>query len=227
MASRLDVVIIEDNYALRDATVVVVRAAGHDCTGYFCAEEMDQTMPLGRADIFIVDVNLPGEDGFLLADRLRRGYPGAGIIMFTARSAVVDRVKGYAIGADIYMTKPVEPAELCAAIAALGRRAKPAGPDLLTVNLDTRLLTGPSGEITLTGSEVVLLSHFVSAPSRFLEHWQVMSHMFREEEFNRASLDARISYLRKKLVSAGAQSPAIQVVRKQGYRLLPAIVVAA
>jgi DNA-binding response OmpR family regulator len=227
VASRLDVVIIEDNDALRDATVAVVQAAGHDCTGYFCAEDMDQTRPLGRADVYVVDLNLPGEDGFQIVERLRRGHPRAGIIMFTARTAIADRVKGYGIGADVYMTKPVEPSELCAAISALGRRVKPLATEPLSINLDSRLLVGSGGQIAVTASEALLLSHFASAPSRFLEHWQVMSHMFREEDFNRASLDVRMSYLRKKLISVGATPPAIQVVHRQGYRLLPSIIVVA
>ena len=223
MATRLDVVVIEDNDLLRSATVEMIRAAGHDCVGYMCAEDMDQTMLLSRADIYVVDINLPGEDGFLLAERLRQGQPDAGIILFTARTATADRVKGYGMGADIYLLKPAEPAELRAAIEALGRRARPAEIGNLRFCLDTCLLSGPGGEVRLTPSESILLSHFASAPSRFLEHWQVMSHLFREEEFNRASLDARMSYLRKKLVQSGAQPPAIQVVRKQGYRLLPQI----
>lgn len=225
MAPRLDVVVIEDNDFLRHATVEMIQAAGHDCVGYFCAEEMDQTMPLSRADIYVVDVNLPGEDGFQLAERLRQGHPDAGIILFTARTATADRVKGYGMGADIYMIKPVEPAELRAAIEALGRRARRAVMGELRLSVDTCLLTGPKGEIKLTPSEAILLSHFASAPSRFLEHWQVMSHLFRQEEFNRSSLDARMSYLRRKLVDAGSEPPAIQAVRKQGYRLLPSIAV--
>jgi DNA-binding response OmpR family regulator len=227
LASRLDVVVIEDNDFLRCATVEMIQAAGHDCAGYFCAEDMDQTMPMCRADIFVVDINLPGEDGLRLAERLRRGHPHAGIILFTARTTTADRVKGYGMGADIYMVKPVEPAELCAAIEALGRRSRPAAIANLRFCVDTRLLVGPMGEVKLTASEAILLSHFACAPSRFLEHWQVMSHLFRQEEFNRASLDARMSYLRKKLVEAGAEPPAIQVVRKQGYRLLPSIALSA
>ena len=87
-------------------------------------------------------------------------------------------------------------------------------------------MLGSQAEVKLTASEANLLSHFASAPSRFLEHWQVMTCLFGEEDFNRASLDARMSYLRKKLVQAGAEPPAIQVVRKQGYRLLPPIAIA-
>lgn len=202
----------------------MIKAAGHDCVGFFCAEEMDQTMLLSRADIYVVDINLPGEDGFHVAERLRRGHPEAGIILFTARTAVADRVMGYGMGADIYLMKPVEPAELRAAIDALGRRARRT-EGVLQVCPDSRLLLGPKGEVKLTATEAILLSHFTTAPSRFLEHWQVMSHLFREDDFNRASLDARMSYLRKKLVQAGAAPPALQVVRKQGYRLLSPIAV--
>lgn len=219
MASRLDVVVIEDNDFLRTATVDMIKAAGHDCVGFFCAEDMDQTMLLSHADIYVVDINLPGEDGFRVVERLRRGHPEAGIILFTARTAVADRVRGYGMGADIYLMKPVEPAELRAAIEALGRRARRV-EEALQVSLDDRLLIGGKAEVKLTATEAILLSHFATAPSRFLEHWQVMSHLFRDDEFNRSSLDARMSYLRKKLVQAGADPPAIQVVRKQGYRLL-------
>lgn len=224
MATQLEIIVLEDNDVLRRATVEMIKMAGHACTGFFCAEDMDQSMLLSRADIYVVDINLPGEDGFEVAARLRRGQPDAGIILFTARTALADRVKGYGKGADIYLMKPVEPTELVAAIEALGRRARRA-QNVLRLSLDSRLLSGPQAEVKLTASEANLLSHFASAPSRFLEHWQVMSHLFREEDFNRSSLDARMSYLRKKLVQAGAEPPALQVVRKQGYRLLSPIAI--
>lgn len=224
MVTQLEIVVIEDNDVLRGATVEMIKTAGHACTGFFCAEDMDQSMLLSRADIYVVDINLPGEDGLQVAERLRRGQPYVGIILFTARTALADRVKGYGKGADIYLMKPVEPTELIAAIEALGRRARRA-QNALRLCLDSRLLSGPQAELKLTASEANLLSHFASAPSRFLEHWQVMSHLFRDEDFNRSSLDARMSYLRKKLVQSGADPPAIQVVRKKGYRLLSPIAV--
>ena len=168
MASNLNVVVIEDDDFLRNSTVYLLNSKGHIASGYFCAEDMDQNVKYSAAEIYVIDINLPGENGFQIAERLKKGQPNAGIIMFTARTATADRVKGYKQGADIYLLKPVDPAEFLAAVEALGRRIRPDDDDVLTLQVQTQLIQGPLDARRLTASEAMLLSHFVSAPNHFL-----------------------------------------------------------
>jgi DNA-binding response OmpR family regulator len=89
---------------------------GHHVFGLSCAEELEDAVKGGATDVFILDLNLPGEDGISLAKRIRQAYPLVGIIMLTARSQAKEKVQGYESGADLYMTKPVDFEELCAAL---------------------------------------------------------------------------------------------------------------
>ena len=122
MVASLNVIVIEDDDFLRDSIVELLNTQGHVVRGYFCADEMDQTVKYSAADLYVIDVNLPGENGFQLAARLRNGQPNAGIIMFTARTAIADRINGYKHGADVYLPKPVDPTEFLSVVEALGRR---------------------------------------------------------------------------------------------------------
>ncbi len=89
-----------------------------------CAEEFDD-LPLRRPpELFVVDLNLPGEDCLVLAARLRRTCPAAGIVITTARSRLDDRVRGYEQVADVYLPKPEDPQELLAVLRSLGQRRR-------------------------------------------------------------------------------------------------------
>jgi DNA-binding response OmpR family regulator len=112
MTRSLHVVLVEDNDALRLATSVILVQAGFEVSGVACAEDVDD-LPTARVpDLYVIDVNLPGEDGFSLAARLRRARPWVGIVITTARIRVDDRVHGYEQGVDVYLPKPVNPPEL-------------------------------------------------------------------------------------------------------------------
>ncbi|MFW2454814.1 response regulator transcription factor [Methyloversatilis discipulorum] len=124
----LNLLIVEDNDDLRDSLADALGTRGHHVVALDCAEAVPEQAELTRLDLAIVDLNLPGEDGLALAQRLREAQPGLGIIMLTARAQSSDKVAGYEHGADIYLTKPVSLQELAGAVQALGRRLKPAGP---------------------------------------------------------------------------------------------------
>ncbi|MFA7243641.1 MAG: response regulator transcription factor, partial [Sulfuricellaceae bacterium] len=113
-----------------------------------------------RADILLLDLNLPGEDGISLARRIREVLPEVGIIMVTARRQARDKIEGYGSGADIYLTKPTSVEELDAAIQALSRRVRPA-PALVTgrlrLNPATLQLSGPRSTIDVSDQECSLL----------------------------------------------------------------------
>ena len=222
--ASLHILVVEDNDSLREATVDFLNEHGHQASGVVCAEDLDDTPTRDVPDLYLIDVNLPGEDGFHLADRLRRSQPMAGIVLMTARSQLHDRVEGYASGADNYLIKPVEQIELLACIQNLARRLKPAlsdpTQDGLELNCQTLSLHGPKGKTTLTHAESKLLASLIRAAGQKLERWQAMQLIDPEDKgLVTANLEMRISALRRKLAHCGAPGEATLTLRGFGYAL--------
>jgi len=219
----LHILVVEDNDSLRDATVDFLNAQGHQATGVVCAEDVDDTPTRGVPDLYLIDVNLPGEDGFSLAERIRQSQPMAGIVVMTARGQLNDRLEGYASGADNYLIKPVEQSEMLVCIHNLARRLKPAEPlsaGELQLNSQTLCLSGPQGKVSVTHGEQMLLAAFIRAAGQKLERWQAMQLVDPTDKgLVAANLEMRISALRKKLSTCGAPDDAIRTLRGFGYAL--------
>lgn len=132
----MNIIIVEDHDALREVTVSALQEMGHKVRGVACAEALNEKLRLCIPHILILDLNLPGEDGISLANRVRQIHPEIGIIMVTARKELNDRIAGYESGADIYLTKPTSLEELAVAIQALSRRITTWAGDSLQVTLD-------------------------------------------------------------------------------------------
>lgn len=221
MATRLSILVVEDHDLLREATVAALNSAGHTATGVVCAEDVSDASSIQPPELFVIDLNLPGEDGISLAKRIRQTHPRAGIIMVTARTEIKDRITGYESGADIYLPKPVEPEELLAAVEALGHRIRPVASECkLSLNLKSLVLSGPAGEVAVSQSEANLLSAFCRAGGEQLERFQVATNLsLKGEVLNATSLEVRLSRLRKKLNLVGAKEPTIRAIRGHGYKL--------
>ncbi len=221
--SSLHIVVVEDNDGLREATVDFLTSHGHLVSGMVCAEDLDDTPTRDLPDLYLIDVNLPGENGFALAARIRRSQPRAGIVLMTARNQLQDRLEGYGRGADNYLIKPVEQAELLACINSLAPRLKfPAGPQAMEFGLDSQTLqlSGPQGTSALTHAEAVMLTAFARAAGRKLERWQAMQLVDTQDKgLLPANMEMRISSLRKKLKVCGAPDDAIRTIRGVGYQL--------
>ena len=221
----LHILIVEDNDSLREATAAFLQNQGHRVTSLYCAEDVDNTPTSSHPDLYILDVNLPGENGFSLAERIRESHPTAGIILLTARGQLHDRLEGYSCGADNYLIKPVEQAELLACIGTLARRVKGASsasdaPCTLELNSQTWWLQGPKSRILLTQGENLLLAAMSRAPGQQLERWQAMQLIDpKDKGLLPANLEMRISTLRKKLDSCGAPEDTIRTLRGFGYAL--------
>lgn len=219
----MKVLLVEDHDDLREATQVLLESHGFAATAIASAEEFDDLLLQQRPQLYIIDLNLPGEDGLSLTRRIRAAQPGAGIIMCTARTQVADRVVGYESGADIYLGKPVAPAELIAALRALASRRDPAHlASLEEAELDTqtRMLKGAHGATRLSDSEVRLLCAMASARQGMLERWQVAVQLgSADAEISKDSLQNRISQLRKKMSQSLGEGDHIRSVRKEGYKL--------
>lgn len=217
------VLLVEDHDDLREATLGVLDTSGFVAQGIASAEEFDDLLQHQRPQLYVIDLNLPGEDGLSLTRRIRAAQPAAGIVMTTARTQITDRVLGYESGADIYLPKPVHPAELVAALRSLAGRLVPRAGDPedgAVLESQTRILRGSRGAVRLSESEQRLLSALASAKDGMLERWQVAIHMgSAEADISKDSLQNRISQLRKKMVQSLGEGEHIRSVRKEGYKL--------
>lgn len=223
MAPHLNVVVVEDNDDLREATVDALRAEGYDVVGIDCAEALPEETAWKHIDVMIVDLGLPGEDGLSLSRRIRAAAPGIGLIMVTARSLPRERKVGYDSGADIYMPKPVTLEELLAAIRALGRRLERPVEAATGLHLDLSglALRGPSAPpVSVAAPEAALLAAFCRAADQRLETWQLLEVLekFRGSQ-DKWALELTISRLRKKIKQAGEPAVAIRSIRGWGYQL--------
>jgi DNA-binding response OmpR family regulator len=225
VASRLNIVVVEDHQLLRESVVAMLADVGHQVMGVDSAEALVDEVALSRIDVAVADIQLPGESGLDLIQRLRRSQPSIGIIAMTALSAIHSRVAGYDAGADVYLVKPVDPRELLAAVERVGQRARASttlsgGPSDLRLDPRRQCVTGPNGEQRLSADESVLLAAFARAAEQRLETWQVLELLGIATGVNdKARVEVRLSRLRKKLHLAGAPSGSLQPVRGMGYQL--------
>ncbi len=226
MPASLKIAIVEDHEDLRELFVDFLREQSHDVAGFCCADDLDDHLAGQDVDLLILDLNLPGENGFSIARRLRSAHPGLHIIMVTARTAVEERIKGYASGADLYLSKPVSPAELGAAVGSVARRVCDAANQNTKLMLDTvrLVLHSDQAEVTLSKADMVLIKSLAEAPGRKLEYWRLMELLDLEpDNKGKSALEVRISRLKTKMAEAGAPDPAIKSLWKEGYQLCAAV----
>jgi two-component system, OmpR family, response regulator len=174
-------------------------------------------------DAIVLDVMLPGIDGFEVCQRLRDSGVWAPILMLTARDGVRDRVAGLDRGADDYLVKPFSYAELLARLRALFRRGRAERPTELAagdLRLDpaTRRVWRGRAEIELSPKEFAVLETFMRHPGEVLSRFQLLEHAWDYEYENRSNVvDAYVRFLRRKVDKPFGVS-SIETVRGAGYR---------
>jgi two-component system OmpR family response regulator len=175
-------------------------------------------------DAIVLDVMLPGIDGFETCRRLRADGVWAPVLMLTARDAIEDRVSGLDAGADDYLAKPFSFAELSARLRALIRRGSVARPVLLELGdlqLDpaARKVRRDGTEIPLSVKEFALLETFMRRPGEVLSRLQLLEHAWDYEYENRSNVvDVYVRYLREKIDRPFGRD-SIETVRGAGYRM--------
>lgn len=200
------IVACEDDEDLRDVLMTGLSSFGFAVDGVSSAEALDTWLTQHTADILLLDIGLPKEDGFSVAARLCKQHPELGIIIITAKGEVKDRVQGMIGGADLYFVKPVDLRELTAAIHSLFRRitTSSTGPRpshtwrLNALRFD---LQAPSGTpIDLTENELRVLSLLMAEPGKIFERDALMQSLgWIPDTYGEHRLEALISRLRKKV----------------------------
>jgi two-component system OmpR family response regulator len=175
-------------------------------------------------DAIVLDLMLPGLDGFEVCRRVRENGVWAPVLMLTARDAVEDRVAGLDAGADDYLAKPFSFAELLARLRALVRRGSVERPTVLEVGdlrLDpaTRQAWRGESEIQLSAKEFALLETFMRRPGQVLSRYQLLEHAWDYAYENRSNVvDVYVRYLRDK-IDRPFDRDSLETVRGVGYRL--------
>jgi DNA-binding response OmpR family regulator len=232
MDRRPHIVVVEDETTQRRLLVDYLTRQNFRVSGAEGGTALRKLVERDMPALVLLDVGLPGEDGFALARWLREKSARIGIVMVTAASETVDRVVGLETGADDYIAKPFEPRELLARVKSVLRRATgaivTAGPRVRmgrrVLDLERRVLVDPAdgSEETLTASEFDLLKVFAENPNRPLQRdWLLEVTAHREmEAFDRA-IDLRITRLRRKIEPDPTHPDAIRTVRGVGYMFVP------
>jgi two-component system phosphate regulon response regulator OmpR len=233
MADPPHIVVVEDEATQRQLLVDYLGRQNFRVSGVDGGTALRRLCERELPALVLLDIGLPGEDGFALARWLRERSGRVGIIMVTAATDTVDRVVGLETGADDYIPKPVELRELLARVKSVLRRTTGAvvvsvGNRIrmgrLVLDLEKRMLVDPGdgGEHPLTASEFDLLKLFAENPNRPLQRdWLLEAAAHREmEAFDRA-IDLRITRLRRKIELDPAHPDAIRTVRGVGYMFVP------
>ncbi len=177
-------------------------------------------------DAIVLDVQLPGRNGFDVCRRLRQDGQAVPVLMLTARDAVADRVAGLDAGADDYLVKPFAFDELLARLRALTRRSTarvPAnvlqcGP--IALDTETHLATVAGRPIALSATEHRLLEHLLRHPSTVVSREQLAARVWGSDvDLSSNVTDVYVGYLRRKLKAAGLEAPVIRTIRGLGYML--------
>ena len=217
----MQILVVEDEVGLAQHISRVLTEAGHEP-----AVVHDGETALGEAEakhyeLIVLDVMLPGIDGFEVLRRLRAAKMATRVLILTARGEVTDRVTGLGLGADDYLAKPFAMRELVARVSALGRRFPEKAPvrlqvgDLVLNLADGQLYRGPR-RIELSARERTLLRVLMREPGRVFSRTELCERVWeREHEYATKLVECFISRLRRK-IDAG---PLIQTVRHLGYTM--------
>lgn len=222
------ITILDDEPEIRALLTTTLEEAGYRTMSFARAREFEAALKSHQPEVCLVDLSLPDTDGLALVHRLALEQ-GAIVIIISGRAQVQDRITGLELGADDYVTKPFDPAEVVARIRARLRAGK-AAPEQgetarfngWTAAFDRYLLTAEDGaEVTLSHAEAEVLRLFLASPKRLISRAQMLEALggTAGESFDRA-MDVRISRLRTKLGEDPKNPRLIKTIYGAGYIFL-------
>ncbi|MBQ8752193.1 MAG: response regulator transcription factor [Clostridia bacterium] len=222
------ILVCEDEAAIRSFVVINLRRAGFETVEAGSGEEAltkyDELE--GQVDLALLDVMLPGMDGFAVCGELRRRSAEMGIIMLTARTQEEEKVNGFRKGADDYVTKPFSPSELVARVEALLRRVgarAPVGEMLtlgeLTMDLRTHSVTRKGVPVELAPIEFQILHHFLTHPGQVIGRTELLHRVWGEDFSGEDKIvDVNIRRIRMKVEDDPSRPEHLTTVWGKGYR---------
>ena len=219
---KAHILVVDDDTRITDLLRRILAYEGYSVTvAASGTEALDRSLER-PPDLVVLDIMLPGLDGFEVARRLRAAGDHVPILMLTARDAVVDRVQGLEMGADDYLVKPFAPEELLARVKALLRRSQEKQHEVLRyadVELDTgtRIAHRGAREIELSPTEYELLALFLRRPRQVLTREIILDRVWGIDfEGSSNVMEVYVGYLRNKLEAEG-EPRLIHTVRGVGY----------
>ncbi|TAN78465.1 MAG: response regulator transcription factor [Gallionella sp.] len=220
------IALVEDNADLLDDLAFNLRQSGYQVAPLPDGVALDAWLAKNEVDVLVLDLGLPGENGWSIAQRMRRARAGMGIIMLTAHGALDQRIKGLEQGADAYLVKPVDMRELAATIRTVARRLNipdsvAASPPQIHWILHTARMSlkPPDGnDIPLTHSECRILQVVAQADGN-LVHRKTLIEALGEDyhQYDERRLEALISRLRRKLAAHHPPGVPVRGVKGHGY----------
>ena len=220
--SRL--LVVEDEAGIAFALEADLRAEGYDVVVATTGDEAMRTVRAGSVDLVLLDVMLPGKNGFEVCREMRRSGVRAPIIMLTAKAQEAEKVMGLELGADDYITKPFSPRELRARVKAALRRAGSESPDVFRfgnteVDFARCEVRRGADTIDLSALEFKLLTAFVRSRGRVLTREQLLDAAWgRDVSLNDRVVDNHIVSLRRKIEPDPARPQFLVNIRGLGYR---------
>lgn len=227
------ILVVEDEDAIREVVALNLRLAGYEVTEAASAEQaLAVFSPSAGFDVAVLDIMLPGMNGFSLCETIRRDSASIGIIMLSAKTLETDKIKGLSIGADDYMTKPFSVSELLARVEALVRRvgrqgASSAAPEpdgrmvsgVFVLDQKSRVLYKNGTPIDLTQVEFQIMELFFMNPGVALVREKVLEGVWGENYFGDVKIvDVNIRRLRMKIEDEPSNPKHILTVWGYGYR---------
>ncbi|QFY42163.1 response regulator transcription factor [Candidatus Methylospira mobilis] len=226
------VAVVEDDSDLCEEIVFSLTDDGNDAVGFRDSAGLYRHLMKSTVDIVVLDVGLPGEDGFAIARHLRDSPScrAVGIIMLTALSGLDHRVEGLESGADIYLVKSASIRELRAAIASLARRLKlspePSAGQVWRYSPSAWTLTSPSGAgVKLSGSEKAVVEFFLRHPCSVAKRRDLIEKALGGDylSYDPRRLEAIVSRLRRKLEQISPLAQPLRAVHGVGYEFTSAL----
>lgn len=227
------ILVVEDEDAIREVVALNLRLAGYEVTEAASAEQaLAVFSPSAGFDMAVLDIMLPGMNGFSLCETIRRDSASIGIIMLSAKTLETDKIKGLSIGADDYMTKPFSVSELLARVEALVRRvgrqgASSAAPEpdgrmvsgVFVLDQKSRVLYKNGTPIDLTQVEFQIMELFFANPGVALVREKILEGVWGENYFGDVKIvDVNIRRLRMKIEDEPSAPKHILTVWGYGYR---------
>ena len=218
--------IVEDDAEIRELEVYALKSSGFESKSFDSGKNLDEEIKVQVPDLFILDIMLPGEDGLSILKRLRaqENTKNVPIIMLTAKSSELDKVKGLDLGADDYIAKPFGILEFVSRVRALLRRSgNMKSEESVKITLGEIVLDSGTREVSVSGNSVELtykeyelLKLLISHPGLVYSRQQILEKIWGIDfKMDTRTVDMHIKTLRQKL---GEQGSIIQTVRNVGYK---------